>query len=471
MRTEPDVEALTFWTGVQAARERLLVSYARADAGGGGKHLPSYYFRSLAEAIEGRRIKHDAIDAAACVRRYSAGRLVSDELGESVSRAEYDRGLVRATIAEEEFAAVAAIERESAPFARAIAARRERWSRALTPYDGVMTSAEGAALAAARSQFRNGTPVSPSRLETYATCPYRYFLRYSLGIEPLDEPEAIERIDALERGSLIHAILERFLVTVGRDDPPSAARRDSHLDLLLTIAHEEEADRERRGVTGRPLVWAMDRRQIDEDLVRWYDREVADGGDMRPGAFEVAFGPVRYGAGTGDTTISSDAPLVLRAGDRDVLLQGRIDRIDWDEGRTRFRVIDYKTGKARGKAAFDKGMSLQLPIYLRAAAELLEIDPDAGEAQYFYVSSRGGFRRKPISGGELAQRSAEFEQVLGTIADGVDAGMFVANPGKGKFNCTWCDYKDVCDARIDAIAQRKAEDPRAAAFRALEGVP
>jgi ATP-dependent helicase/nuclease subunit B len=467
LRTEPDSEALTFWLGVQAARERLVVSYARADAGGSGKHLPSYIFRGVAEAVEGHPLKHDEIDAAACVRRYSASRLVSDELGESLSRAEYDRGLVRS----ENAAAVSAIERLSPEFGRAIDARHARWGSALTAFDGVMTTAEGTALALRQSQFNAGDPVSPTRLETYATCPYRYFLRHGLRIEPVDEPEAIERIDALERGSLIHAILERFLRAVGRDDPPSSARREAHLERLLAIAREEGADRERRGVTGRPLVWAMDQKQIGEDLVRWYDREVIGAGDgLRPGAFEVSFGPVRYGIGTSDTTISSDEPLVLRAGARELRLQGRIDRVDWDDERRRFRVIDYKTGSPRDKAAFDHGRALQLPVYLHAAARLLDMSPEDGEAQYFYVSSRGGFKRRKVTGQELAERAADGERVIETIADGVDAGMFAPNPGKDRFNCKWCDYADVCDARVDTIMRRKAGDPRAAAYRALEEI-
>lgn len=472
LRTEPDDEPLTFWLGVQAARERLVVSYARAEAGGGGKHLPSYFFRAVAETLEGRRIEHDRLDFAACVRRFAAGRLASDTPGEALSRAEYDRGLVRATLEGDGAAGVAAIERLAPPFARAIVARHERWGRALTAYDGVMTSEETIALAAERAGFADGAAVSASRLEMYAECPYRFFLRYRLRLEPAEEPEAIDRIDPLERGTLVHAILERFLREIDRDDPPRSAGRSEHLARLLAIAREEGEERERRGVTGRPLIWAMDRRQIDEDLVRWYDVEVqeAERTGFLPGAFEAGFGPLAAGPGAGDATISREAPLLLRAGSRELAFQGRIDRIDWDEARSRFRVIDYKTGKARDKAPFDRGRALQLPIYLRAAAELLGMSPEQGEAQYFYVTSRGNFRRRSVTGDELRDRAADFEQVLGTIADGIAGGMFAPNPGNGKANCMWCDYQDVCDVRIDTIAQRKAGDARAAAYRALEDI-
>ncbi|MBI5285506.1 MAG: hypothetical protein HY874_10475, partial [Chloroflexi bacterium] len=107
LRTEPDDEPLTFWLGIQAARERLGVSYARAEAGGSGKHLPSYFFRTVAEALEGGRLSLDEVEGSRHVRRFHAGRLASDAPGESLSPAEYDRGLVRASIDGEEDAAVA----------------------------------------------------------------------------------------------------------------------------------------------------------------------------------------------------------------------------------------------------------------------------------------------------------------------------------------------------------------------------
>ncbi|MEK7693249.1 MAG: PD-(D/E)XK nuclease family protein, partial [Chloroflexota bacterium] len=357
-------------------------------------------------------------------------------------------------------------------FGRAVRARLARWGASLTAYDGVMAG-EAALERAAAAAFARTKPVSPSRLEMYATCPYRYFMRYTLNVEPVKEPEDIERIDALERGSLVHSILERFLKGIGRDDPPRPDARARHLALLLQAAAAEAAQREARGVTGRPLIWTMDKQQIEEDLVRWYDAELKEAArsSLRPGAFEVGFGGARFGFSDDESSLSTQEAVVIRAGDRDVLLQGRIDRIDWDDARERFRVIDYKTGKYSTKTAFERGTALQLPVYLNAAAELLGIDPLRGEARYFYVSSRGGYRQIGITGEDLAARTQEFERVLVTIADGVDGGFFAPNPGKGKSNCQYCDFADICDTGIDRIAERKSGDPRGDAYRALEAIP
>ncbi|MBF6600841.1 MAG: PD-(D/E)XK nuclease family protein [Dehalococcoidia bacterium] len=472
LKMEPDDEPLQFWLAAQAATERLQVSYARADAGKSGSRVPSFFFRAVVDALEGRRLAFDALDGSAFVQRLAAGRLAAEDAAEAVTLAEYDRTLVHAYVQHGAgFENVRALADERPAFGRAMAARQARGSARLTAFDGCMTGAAAQRAARHRSPFAQGRPVSPSRLEMYAECPYRYFLRYTLGVEPLDEPEAVDRINALERGSLVHAILERFMREVCPDDPPRTDARARHIARLLAIVEEEGAAREQRGVTGKPLIWKMDRRLIHEDLVRWYDREARDASGLVPRAFEAGFGPQWYARNGPEDPLSDEQPLVLSAatdaGPREVLVQGRIDRVDWDDARTRFRVIDYKTGKTKPKMSLDGGKALQLPIYLRAAAQLLGLPAERGEAQYFFVSSAGGFTRPGIHGDASAAADTALAQVLGTIAAGVDDGYFAPNPGDAARHCTYCDYKDVCDARVGPLMQRKAADARAAAFIAM----
>lgn len=309
----------------------------------------------------------------------------------------------------------------------------------------------------------------------YATCPYRYFLRYVLHVDPIDDPETVERIEPMERGSLVHAILERFMREVCPADPPRQDARARHIERLLAIAEEEGDERERRGVTGKKLIWEMDERQIHEDLVRWYDREAQEfdaqgAAGLVPRAFEAGFGPQWHGRTGPEDPLSDTRPLLLTADGREIRVQGRIDRIDWDEARTRFRVIDYKTGKSKPKMPLGGGKALQLPIYLRAASQLLGIPAEHGEAQYFLVSSAGGFGRPGISGDDAAAGDDPLADVLTTIAGGVDTGFFAPNPGVDQQTCRYCDYRDVCDARIGAVMKRKSGDERATAFIAMQEI-
>jgi hypothetical protein len=255
-----------------------------------------------------------------------------------------------------------------------------------------MSGADAVAAARVRSPFARGDAVSASRLEMYATCPYRYFLRYGLGIEQVEEPEAIERMDHLQRGSLIHEILQRFMQAIGRSDPPARVRRAEHLPRLLTIARECGEERVRRGVAGKPLIWERDRREIEEDLVRWYDREadaIAADPALLPGAHEARFGTMPYGGESEDPLLSSDEPLAITVAGRAMRVLGRIDRIDWDDARTRYRVIDYKTGKfshASGSVLARGDSQLRCTCCRIADAGH---PPDDGQAQYFHATGRG----------------------------------------------------------------------------------
>jgi len=49
------------------------------------------------------------------------------------------------------------------------------------------------------------------RLEAWAECGFRYFLGYVLGLSERDNPERTIELSALDRGSAVHDVLERFM--------------------------------------------------------------------------------------------------------------------------------------------------------------------------------------------------------------------------------------------------------------------
>ena len=64
--------------------------------------------------------------------------------------------------------------------------------------------------------FPHGLCLSASRLETYARCPFRYFLETVLDLKPWEEPEQIFALLPRDRGVLVHAILYDFSPVSGR---------------------------------------------------------------------------------------------------------------------------------------------------------------------------------------------------------------------------------------------------------------
>ena len=128
----------------------------------------------------------------------------------------------------------------------ALDARDARNGNALSPWDGrVELDIPGVATLGTREY-----PVSPSALETWATCPHKFFLSRVLRLSALPGEEE-EDMSALERGVLVHRILERFV----------KERRQTDADLL-ELAEEEFVIAEGRGVTGYPLLWDLAKEDI-----------------------------------------------------------------------------------------------------------------------------------------------------------------------------------------------------------------
>ena len=232
----------------------------------------------------------------------------------------------------------------------ALDARDARNGIALSPWDGRVELDIPVVAAIGTREY----PVSPSALETWATCPHKFFLSRVLRLSALPGEEE-EDMSALERGVLVHRILERFV----------KERRQTDADLM-ELAEEEFVIAEQRGVTGYPLLWDLAKEDIRARLQSFAGREAEWlAGVVSEAGAEAGFGP---GTDIGEVSVSVD-------GLGEVWFRGKIDRIDvvGDE----VRVRDFKTGKpepyfdgARGRRAtrtLANGRALQLPVYAAAA--------------------------------------------------------------------------------------------------------
>ena len=267
-----------------------------------------------------------------------AGKLGAEDPARALTAQERDIALL-----ELDQALGTALLHELAPVAgRADRHRRARWAtRELTPFDGVFENPD--AVAAVGAWLDETSPLSPTVLETYATCPYRFFLDRLLRVKPLDEPEAIIELDPLTRGNVIHDVLEEFLAAHTADDLRTANAPTLHAQLRA-IAERVLEEVEAAGLAGAPITWKRERTEIVDDLARWLENEIADPGTFPQREFEVAFGGTW--AGRDESPLSTDEPLEIAAPETTVRLRGRIDRIEWEPGK-RFRIIDYKSGRNR----------------------------------------------------------------------------------------------------------------------------
>jgi RecB family exonuclease len=324
---------------------------------------------------------------------------------------------------------------------------RARASGRFTRYDGN--------LAGAGVPPPSGAEVtSATRLEAWAACPFRYFAEVVLGVSVPDNPERALQMTPLEKGSLVHEVLERFVRGVIAGEPSDAAHLDAAADAVF-------AEYEARGVTGRGLFWQRDRSQLRRDLHELLARDACDA--STPVRTELRFGlpePVRVDLGDG----------------RVIAFRGAIDRVDEAPGGG-LVVIDYKTGgsaRYAGLGAEDPtagGRRFQLPVYAEAARAALGRPRAPVHAEYRFVTAKGKFQRigYDVDDDVLARVGA----TLGAVDGMIGAGVFPPVPTAETFlpfvECPFCDPDGLGPGDRRREWERKRGAPELGAFRELFG--
>ena len=314
--------------------------------------------------------------------------------------------------------------------------------------------------------------VSASRFESWANCPYQYFLAYVAGVAPTERPEDEPGITPLERGSIVHHVLEHF---VSERAERRVDDRTEQLDLLNELVASAFDEFEGGGSAVHPALLAIERDSIVRKLERWLsaESEIMAKWGVAPYKTEFDFG---FGG--------SDAPAVAISTDigDPVLFRGRIDRIDKSVAGDRIIVLDYKTGGSTSYRGLKDdpvmaGRGLQLPLYARAVSALSHSDSESPvvQAAYWFVFEKGGAVLRP----DLAEQddsAARFDEVVWMIADGIKDGVFPPAPrgrpgrrdGKSELeNCRWCPYDAVCPNDRLQTWDLKRGSPGVEAYRGL----
>jgi ATP-dependent helicase/nuclease subunit B len=353
------------------------------------------------------------------------------------------------------------------PVAHGLELTRARAGSAFTRFDGNL--AHLADRLQVISPAHPDRVTSPTRLQTWAVCPHAYLMETVLHVERVEQPEDIMKLSPMERGTLVHDVLDRFLGEVrGRAD---AGRpwTDADRARLREIALEVSAETEARGLTGRRLLWHRERRLILAELDAFLDvdQEYRGTGIAETLATELAFGMPGSALGAVEIRLGDD---------RVVRVRGKADRVDRraDGGLV---VIDYKTGSLTNYtglapgAPVGEGTLLQLPVYAYAARAAYG-GPDTGvEALYWFVG-KGNNRR--IGYRVDAGVDATFTSAVQTIVDGIERGVFPSVPAEPAptpfISCHFCDPDGMGTTDRWREWERKFAGPELDVFHALAGI-
>ena len=445
-------EQLLLRLAIGAASRWLVVSYPRVDLVQGRARVPSLYALDVLRGAEGR-----LPDLAALGRRAAAagaaivGWPAPAEPEDAVDEAEFDLALLQpllgpgAPVAERRGRARFLLE-SNPHLKRALQARGRRWRRPWFPVDGLVDASAEAreSLAAQRIGARS---YSPTALQNYAACPYRFFLQAVLYLRPREELVQLEQMDPMTRGSIFHEIQFRLFGALETADllPVVPSRLETVFELLDEVLAQSERDYREELAPPIERVWRAEFEGLRADLRGWL-RQVADeDGQWKPIHAELSFGLRR--SGDRDPR-SKREPAEVLDGAR---LRGSIDLVEEDAGG-RLRVTDHKTGRAvhtGGALVIGGGKVLQPVLYSLAAEKILEREVVSG--RLFYCTQRGGYSTVAVPLDERSRGAAR--RLLETVDGALEDGFLPAAPAKDE--CRYCDYRRVCGPYEELRVQRK----------------
>ena len=301
---------------------------------------------------------------------------------------------------------------------------------------------------------------SISQLETYAKCPYKYFAERILFLQPLEEPT--EEIEALEMGTILHNILYEFYKTLhdkkiilqNADDKTFAYA----IDLIFKIAAKNISEANFNSPLTfyeKEKILGLNGDKKNSILFKFLLSERNEEEGFIPGYFEMGFGK-----------ISDDQNKFFTKEEfkiDDIKVRGKIDRIDVQKEQNKFKVVDYKlSGKKPSKADLYDGISLQLPLYMYAAKEIIkaQINKDFNPAGAEIYSLK--FNEKDFGKNEVRLSSKKIseeeklilnEEIIKVCTDAIK--KYVSAINAGKFNlstledrenkvCRFCNFRPIC---------------------------
>ncbi len=469
-------ERLYLRLAVGAARQRLVLSWPRVEVEKGRPRVPSFYCLELLRAARGRLPGFQDLQRLA--ERGGAPRVgwpAPEDPIQAIDEAEHDlawlRTLFGRPVDDVKGAARYLVDADASGhnphLARALRARWCRhYSRQWTPSDGLLQPSDEAR-AALDEHLLTARSFSATALQNFAKCPYRFLLYAVHRLGPREEPAAIEQLDALSRGSLIHEVQFELLCRL-RDTgllPVTTARLDEahrHMEAVVSMVEAKYRDLLAPAIE---RVWRDEIALIRSDIGEWLFRQTEDT-TWEPWRFELSFGlpPDRDQA----DVHSRPEPAQLPGG---LQLRGSIDLVERGPGG-RLRATDYKTGRASMKrgAVIEGGKTLQPVLYALAleaisAAETPDaevsddaeaaVGPEVESGRLYYCTARGAFDDREVALDQDARAAAD--QVTKAVGWALREGMFPAAPDKDA--CRWCDYGDVCGAEEE---RRTADKPHMA---------
>ena len=426
-RTEDMVkqeERLAIYRTLSQPEERLYVSCSRIDETG-GELRPSAVFRELENFLQSRAESDDSV-------------VLGDlEDGEVTEIAVSPKGAISyLTDAFREYLEGGKLDEDwlyaGLWYGSHEPEEMERIRRGME-FDNEQNALGGQLADALYRGDRRAIEASASRLEKYSGCPFAHFISYGLRPEDLRVFEMGPR----EIGDIYHECIMKLSqrLTAGEDsfqgldavpiaitDPDSRWMKITQEECREEIRRilQEETGTYREGLlsSGRNESYRTERIVDICSRVAW-----AMIGQVRRGRIREMYFEQPFARG------AQLPPIRVTAGEHEVLIKGKIDRMDVlempeheDGMETAVRIVDYKTGgDSVDVEHFRSGYKLQLMLYLKAATQKQEVKP-AGVFLFKIREIDADADARTVVPGEAAaeERMEDAYKLEGIVLDDMD---------------------------------------------------
>jgi ATP-dependent helicase/nuclease subunit B len=421
------------------ASERLTISFSRLDLLTGRERVPSFYAFAAHRAAGGPEVAIRDFDHRARARTGTRiGWPAPADPAHAIDDAEFDL----ATLAPRQPGSGLYLKKLPGRAVDSLRARWVRWHKTWKAADGLVVEEIGSD--ALKPYLLTARPWSPSALQQYARCPYRFALHGIQRLRPAERPGGIQRIDPATRGEIYHQAQFELMRDLG--GPVTGANLDAALERLDAVLRRVAAGAEEILAPAIPQIWRSEMQSIRADLRGWLQQKAALEPDWAPEFSELSFGlrdPV------GRDPRSRTDPVELNGG---VRLQGSIDLVERHASGVR-RVVDHKTGKIPEPRPemVGGGEVLQPALYALAAEKILGEPVSLGRLHYSTIAQNYTTVDVPLN--EWTRRRAE--QVLHSIEGAMRNGFLPAAPRKD--GCKGCEYLPVCGPYEEERVREKSQ--------------
>ena len=277
--------------------------------------------------------------------------------------------------------------------------------------------------------YGNVINLSATRTDTYSSCRYHNFLKYGLALR--EPPRG--KLSSPLFGKFTHFVLEG---TAREVEQKHQGFQNVTKEQVASIAQkyiEEYKSTQLKGLDSQPERFqAMFKRNCREVMsILSSLREEMCASDFHGTDFELRVG--------GE---NAQLPSIkIKGKELDGSYTGIIDRVDVCEvnGKTYFRVMDYKTGRSKtfDMGDFLCGLSMQLPLY-QSALQKLRYDAGSETAGMLYVPAKDPIVASDtkMDDAEVAAEHKKMQQRRGVLLNDkavLNAMEHVSEDGKGRF--------------------------------------